>query len=79
MWGASFCRLLSPFRSLIPDAFQYHVLGTEIRFDARRFTRVEEDRFRIDDLEAGGSTELRLLLPAWSIEVPSRRRESVVS
>jgi hypothetical protein len=55
------------------------VVGAEIRFDARRFTRITEDRYRVDDLESGGSTEFRVQLPAWSIEVSSLRRESVTS
>jgi hypothetical protein len=55
------------------------VLGAEIRFDPRRFTRIAEDRYRIDDVDSGGCTELRLHLPAWAIEVSSRLKESVTS
>lgn len=55
------------------------VVGAEIRIDARRFTRIAEDRYRTDDLESGGCNELRSQLPAWSIEVSSVRNESVTS
>jgi hypothetical protein len=48
------------------------VVGAEIRFDVRRFTRGTEDRCRIDDLETGANTETRFRLPEWTIEVPSR-------
>ena len=55
------------------------VLGGEIRFDARQFTRLDEDHYRVHDLESGVTTELRCEPSSWAIEILPRRKVAVTS
>lgn len=48
------------------------VLGREIRFAARRLTRLGEDHYRIDDIESGGVMELWCGLPSGRVEILPR-------
>jgi hypothetical protein len=53
------------------------VLAGEIRLDGRRYVRVGEDHYRVEDAESAASTELRWLRAAWTIEVLSAQDSAV--
>ena len=55
--------------SSVTSVARLDVLAGEIGFAARRFTRLCDARFRVDDVDSGASTEFSCVLPTWIVEL----------
>lgn len=55
------------------------LLGGEIRFDARKFTRLGENHYRVHHLATAVATELRCEPSSWALKILPRRKAAVTS